>query len=285
MKLRKSIIFSLFFTLLISLTIIPYSLSYYGDGDCTQYHTGKTINVPYDPNAIIQLDGLPNEQCWNNNKNQVGRTQINVSTTDRVITTVNMSFVMNDNYILILCTWPDLTTLPDTQDGFYICWNINVPNFSAYYPAGMSTTHMGGGYIDSWMWNINYDSPINNSDDYCKDSSYGTGGDTGENDLITIQIGYTTFIDSHYSIEIRRKLATAEKNLDVQFDQTRKYGFNLGILNDSAFGHDHSISYTHYLDISFDGSIDGFLIYPFLLGITIISLIYLYKKRSLKYKN
>jgi len=279
MKPKKLLIFPLFFLCIFSL--FPYSQSYYGDGDCTEYHTGEIIKVPFDPSAKIQLDGIANETFWEDNANKEGRTQINVSTfnsttTNPEIITLNMSFIRNNYYFLILCEWPDSSTLPNSiKDGIFFCWNINVPNFTAYYPGGMQTDHMGGGYIDSWMWTINNDSPANDSNDYCKDSSFGPGGDTGENDQITIEIGYTTIVDSHYTIEFRRKLTTNEKNLDVQFDKSKKYEFNLGLLNNSAFNHDHAISYTHALDIRFkeDEIINGFQLIPFFIGIFSVSLI------------
>jgi len=281
MKLKKSIFFSLLL-LMIFFSYIPYSKSFYGDGDCSEYHIGRTIKVPFDPNAVIQLDGIANEIFWEDSNNENGKAQFNVSTLDRDITTLNMSFVRNNNYLLILCEWPDISTHPATQDGFFICWNINTPNFSAYYPGGMETDHMGGGYIDSWMLVINYLNPINNSDTYCKDTSFGPVGDTGENDQITVQVGYNTIINTKYTIEIRRKLTTSDKTYDVQLDQTKRYGFNLGILNNSAMSHDHAISYTHYLEITYDdnGIIDGYLVIPLLLGITSLSIIYIFNKHN-----
>ena len=249
-------------------------------GDCRQHHTGQIINVPYDPNAKIQLDGVINETFWQ--EYNEGQTQINVSTSDHeIITTLNMSFVRNDNDIFISCVWPDYTTHPSTRDGFYFCWNINVPNFTAYYPGGMDTSHMGGGYIDSWVWYINELSPINNSDSYGLDQSFGPSGHTNEDDHFTIGIGYTTAFNSHYTLEISRRLTTSDKDFDVQFDSTKLYEFNLGIINNSAFSHDHSISYTHALNITFQSaSIDGFPIIGLLLGISLISIIYILKKKN-----
>lgn len=281
MKLKKSIVLSFFFFTLITLSFIPFSTSYYGDGDCTSYHAGKIITVPHDPNAVIQLDGLPNEEFWDDSDNSGGKTQINVSTATHEITTLNMSFVRNDDYLLILCEWNDKTTLPDTRDGFYICWNINVPNFTAYYPGGMDTAHMGGGYIDSWLWYINNLNPVNDSDDYCIDHSFGPTGHTGENDQITVGIGYTTSVDSQYTIEISRRLTTADQTYDVQFDRTKNYQFNLGIINDTSLNHEHAISYTHALAMTFDSmvGIPGLPVIPLLLGISFISIIYIYKKK------
>lgn len=280
MKLKRINIISLFLFLILILSFTQYAKSYYGDGDCTDYHMGDTINVYYDSNAKIKLDGIANESFWKDSNDEVGTTKINVSTNTREITTLNMSFVRNDNYLFILCEWKDFSTLPDTKDGFFVCWNISAPNFSAYYPGGMDTSHMGGGYIDSWIWTINNEGPVNDSNEYIKDRSYGPGGDTGENDLLTVQLGYSTMIDSKYTIEIRRKLTTSDKTLDVQFNQTGKYGFNLGILNDSALNHDHAISYTHFLNFTFkdNGLIDGFLLIPLLLGISFISIIYIFTK-------
>lgn len=264
-------IFLLYFFFLI-LTIIPFSKAF--PDDCTQYHSGQIISVPYDPDANIRLDGITNETFW---KNSNGKTQINVSTYDHeIIITLNISFVRNDENLFISCSWPDNTTTPSTRDGFYMCWDINVPNFTAYYPGGMDTTHMGGGYIDSWVWYINELSPINDSNDYAVDQSFGPTGHTDENDYFTIGIGYTTVVNSHYTIELSRKLTTSDRVLDVQFDRTQLYEFNIGIINDSAFSHDHAISYTHSLNIIFPNNfIDGFPVYSLFLGLSLISIIYI----------
>ena len=277
MKFWKQVNIYLLFFLIIILSIVPISKAF--PGDCRQHHTGQIISVPYYSNAMIQLDGITNETFWQDN--DAGQTQINVSTSDHgIITTVNMSFLRNDNNLFISCVWPDYTTQPSTRDGFYICWNINVPNFTAYYPGGMDTSHMGGGYIDSWVWYINELSPINNSNTYGLDQSFGPSGHTNEDDHFTIGIGYTTAFNSHYTLEISRKLITSDKDFDVQFESTKLYEFNLGIINNSAFSHDHSISYTHSLNIAFQTTtIAGFPIINLLLGICLISLIYIYKKK------
>jgi hypothetical protein len=277
MNFRDQINFSLLFFFLIILLIIPISKAF--PGDCRQHHTGQIISVPYDPNATIQLDGIINETFWEDNTK--GKTQINVSSSDHeIITTLNMSFVRNDDYLFISCIWPDNTTNPSTRDGFYICWNINVPNFTAYYPGGMDTSHMGGGYIDSWVWYINDLSPLHNSNDYCLDQSFGPSGHTDENDHFTIGIGYTIAVNSHYTLEISRKLTTPDKDFDVQFDHTKLYEFNLGIINDSAYSHDHAISYTHALNMAFESNnVDGFPVITLLLGISLVSIILVYKNR------
>ena len=294
MNLKKPIIFCSFLFLILFFSNTPNSKSYPGMGDdCSDYHMGKIIKVHYDSNAIIQLDGLPNEKFWQDYDDRESKTQINVSTmtadpeTDPPeVTTLNMSFVRNDDYLFIYCEWEDQTTLPDERDGFYICWNINVPNFTAYYPSGMDTSHMGGGYIDSWTWYVENGNPINDSDEYCTDQSFGSTGDTGEHDEITVQLAYTTFIDSKYCIEICRKLTTADRTLDVQFDRTKKYEFNLGIINDTESPVDHAISYTHALYMTFSNSaaIPGFSIIPLIIGICFISIISIYYKKY-NYKN
>jgi len=283
MKPKNSIRFSFLFFILLILSFIPNSTSYFGDGDCTSYHAGKIIKVPHDPNAIIQLDGLPNEEFWDDSDNSAGKTQINVSTTTREITTLNMTFVRNDSYLFILCEWNDNTTHPAMRDGFYICWNINVPNFSAYYPGVMETDHMGGGYIDSWLWYINNLDPINDSNEYCTDKSFGPTGHTSENDQITIEIGYTTSVNSQYTIEMRRRLTTSDKTYDVQFDRTKNYEFNLGIINDTTLTHEHAISYTHSLEMNFPiiNGIPGFPVCPLIAMISLLSIIYIYKKNYL----
>ena len=275
MQNKGNLSISLLYFFFLILTIIPISTAF--PGDCTEYHTGQIISVPYDPNANIRLDGICNEPFWE--KNKEGKTQINVSTLNHeAIITINMSFVRNDENLFISCGWPDNTTNPSTRDGIYFCWDINVPNFTAYYPGGMDTSHMGGGYIDSWIWYINNLSPINDSNDYALDQSFGPSGHTDETDHFTIGIGYTTVLNSHYTLEISRKLTTSDKDFDVQFDRTKLYEFNLGIIDDSAYSHDHAISYTHALNMIFSNNfIDGFPIFSVFIGLSLISIIYFIK--------
>lgn len=276
--IRYRNIISLLAFFILFLYLIPFSNAFLGD--CEQHHTGQIIVVPHDPEVSITLDGITNETVWETNT--IGKAQINVSTIDHeTFTTINMSFIRNDTDIFISCTWPDHSTNPSTRDGFYICWDINVPNFTAYYPGGMDTSHMGGGFIDSWVWYINDLSPINNSNDYCVDQSFGPSGHTDEMDYLTIGIGYSTVVDSHYTLEMSRKLTTYDKNYDVQFDDTKLYEFNLGIINNSAYSHDHLISYTHALNMVFQNdTIEGYQIITLIMGIGIISIIYYYTKNK-----
>jgi len=273
---KKTSIFLLilFFT---SFSIIPLSQGYYGDGDCDDYHTGKVIKLPYDPNANIYLDGIPSEAFWDDPSNIDGKTQINLSTMEHEIITLNITFIRNAEYLFILCKWPDYTTRPAIKDAVYFCWNINVPNFTAFYPSTMETDHMGGGYIDSWSWSISDDEPVNQSDYYCNDDNFGSGGDETAHDLNDIKVGYTTEQNSHYTLEMSRKLKTIDpENCDVQFSSSKLYEFNLGIINDSQHGQDHAISYTHTLDIYFKESepiINGFPLSLLIIGISILSLV------------
>lgn len=270
---KKNFIFLIFLFFILS-AIIPSSLGYYGDGDCGDYHTGQVIKLPYDPNANIQLDGIPSEAFWNDPSNIDGKTQINLSTIEHEIITLNITFIRNAEYLFILCKWPDYTTRPAIKDAFYFCWNINVPNFTAFYPSTMETDHMGGGYIDSWSWSISDDEPVNQSDYYCNDDNFGPGGDETAHDLNDIKVGYRTEQNSHYTLEMSRKLKTIDpENCDVQFSSSKRYQFNLGIINDSHHGEDHAISYTHALDIHFKGNdpiINGFPLISFIIGINII---------------
>ena len=67
---------------------------------------------------------------------------------------MNATFVMSSTHLYILCEWEDNTTIPEdyVTDAVLFCWNMDVVNFSAYFPTGMSTAHMGGGRVDSWKW-------------------------------------------------------------------------------------------------------------------------------------
>lgn len=261
--------------------IIPVSVGYYGDGDCTHTHELKILNVNYNPDAEIILDGCPNESFWEGSTETSLSHQINLSKNinepNFYLITLNITFVRNNNYLLILCEWKDNTTLPDLgNDGLYFCWNIDVPEFSAYYPGGMDTSHMGGGYIDSWLKII---TSLNQTNGNLKDQSFGPDGYTTENDLITIEMGYKTKINESYCVEIRRELITTDNQYDVQFNQNILYKFNLGIMDDAVHGEEHAISYTHALDFGFKtNAITGYYLFPiffsFLLSVSYILISY-----------
>ena len=149
------IIFSIF-------SQINCTVAYYGNGNCLDYHGITKVRVPYDPDASIVLDGVPNEPFWTDPANQAGRIGIPMASKNTTLgppdtfVYMNATFIITDNYLLILCEWNDSTTAvygdEYTYDGLYMCWNIDCPNFSANFFNNMRTEGLGGGYVDSWKW-------------------------------------------------------------------------------------------------------------------------------------
>lgn len=221
-------------------------------------HHGITIIKPlYYSDANIILDGELNESFWTTIKNQnslikIPTAPIGEGGMSRVITTINLFFVLTNDNILIYCEWLDNTTKPsgiNVYDGIYFCWNIDIPHFTAYYPTEfMNTSHMGGGKIDSWGTSFfSGDHHENNSNFSGNDRCIQTNGwHVGENN--DIQVGFNYIIDHSYSIEIKRKLITNDQ-YDVQFNEEKLYLFSIGVIND-GYDRDHSISWVYALDLT-----------------------------------
>lgn len=265
MKINNSLKFVvILFSILISINItFPFVLAFPPDGDCKDYHKVVSILPYYEKTAFINLDGLPNENFWteHSNNNENGSLIIPLASEsygpDFSVIYLNITFVITDTHLLILCKWFDNTTRPDlgtsVYDGLYFCWNVNVPNFSAYFPSGMSTLDMGGGDVDSWDWSCLSSSPANSSSYYCRDRCFGTYGWYDPSlETEDVEIAYTYRINASYTLEIKRKLTTNDP-YDIQFDQSKIYKFNMGIMNDAQH-EDHLISWTHALDIKFPES-------------------------------
>ncbi|MBD3212377.1 MAG: hypothetical protein GF311_07200 [Candidatus Lokiarchaeota archaeon] len=279
---RTSFLFLL--GLIVILSIVETSYAYYGEGDCAHEHEIVYIDVPIDLDANIILDGNPTETFWKKESNQKGNLVIKLS--ERKIGTeipeihdLNITFIMNDNYIYILCIWEDFT--PEYEDGNFkdglaFCWNINAPNFSAYYAQNdMNTANMGGGRVDAWRWN--YDDLNSRGDvhyvldDCFDDEGWVNPSEPGRD----IQAAYNySEKDNSYYLEIERKLITGE-GFDVQFDEKKTYKFNLAIFNDNQY-EDHAISWTYALDLSENNLISGYHValisFSITLMLTIISI-------------
>jgi len=271
------------------LLLIPYSTAYWAWGDCRDGHDIEYINVPYDNDANIILDGVPSESFWKDSSNQQGRIQIplasDYSKPNFFIIYLNMTFVINDEYLLIHAQWNDNTTRPlgGMADGIYICWNINVPNFTAAFLYGMDTTYMGGGCVDCWSWDCDSNSVKNGSTDVANDRSFDDDGWNDDSlDFNDIETGYTYLTDHSYSVEFKRKISTGYE-YDISFQEKKLYEFNLAIMNDGG-GYDHAVSWTYALDLRTEGNqvIHGFepVHILFLVSVTIIYLTYHYKKKG-----
>ncbi len=237
----------------------PLSLSWPGEGDCTVYHKATYLTPLYNEDVGITLDGVASEEIWTDPTNDNGTFSVPLSgeigTPGFYVVILNLTFVMDSQYLYILCQWEDNTTKPDLggnyYDGLYFCWNINVPNFSAYFEGGMDTAEMGGGDVDCWEWSCLESSPSNGSSYFCDDTCFGTTGWYDPSlETSDVKIGYTYITNKSYNLEIKRKLITND-NYDVQFNENKLYKFNLGIMNDGTH-EDHAVSWTHVLDLMGD---------------------------------
>jgi len=235
------------------------ALSWPGWGDCTDYHKVTYLTPLYKADVGITLDGVASESIWTDPYNDNGTLSVplagEIGTPGFYVVILNMTFVMDDQYLYILCQWEDNSTKPDlggnNYDGLYFCWNINVPNFSAYFEGGMDTAEMGGGDVDCWEWTCLEGSPPNGSTYFCRDTCFGTTGWYDPNlEIKDVQIGYTYVTNDLYTLEIKRKLVTND-NYDVQFNENKLYKFNLGIMNDGSH-EDHAVSWTLALDLTRD---------------------------------
>ncbi|MFX0030361.1 MAG: hypothetical protein ACFE8B_14205 [Candidatus Hermodarchaeota archaeon] len=292
-KQNTQVLFSLIFAFsIIVIVITPSIRAYPPDGDCKDYH--KVINIIpyYEKDATINLDGLPSEDFWtvHTNNNENGSLIIPMASETYgpsfAVVYLNITFVITDDYLYILCKWFDNSTKPDlgasVYDGLYFCWNIDVPNFSAYFTSGMSTLDMGGGDIDSWDWSCLSSSPPNGTSYFCRDSCFGTNGWYNPSlETEDIEIGYTFRTNISYTLEIRRKLITNDP-YDVQFDKSKSYKFNMGIMNDGNH-EDHLISWTHALDIRLPRLSPIIHAYNLIVIVSFSALFLLFIRRKIKY--
>ena len=291
-NLKKKIVLLVliaFFT--ISYMKIPTGNAYPGDGDCQNYHKIIPIDVPIDNSANIILDGVANEGFWSKPENQIGNVSIplasiryNDSNPPELLFNMSAIFIMNAQFLYILCQWEDNTTSPEdyVTDGLLFCWNINVINFSAYYPFGMSTEHMGGGKIDSWKWH-HHTSISSGIPSLCEDDCFQDDGWVNPNpELSQINAAFTYVTNVSYTLEISRPLVTSEE-YDVQFNKHKEYLFNLAVY-DNNLHENHAMSWTYSLDLTIETAppaVPGYLTL-IMIVITMIGIIALLKKKRLK---
>lgn len=279
------------FLVIFSFTIINFPLAnaYPGDGDCQNYHNITPIEVPIDNSANIILDGVPSEEFWSKSENQMGKVVIPLasirydSNPPDLLIYMNATFIMNTNSLYILCEWMDNTTSAEyyVADGILFCWNINVVNFSAYYPSGMSTEHMGGGRVDSWRW-YHYTSISSGIPTLCYDECFEDNGWVNPNpELSQVNAAFKAISNVSYTLEISRSLITNEE-YDVQFNQNKGYLFNMAIF-DNDLHENHAISWTYSLDLDFGTlppSIPGY--FNIIMFLAMIGIIATFQKKRLK---
>ncbi|TXT54717.1 MAG: exported protein of unknown function [Promethearchaeota archaeon] len=281
--MKKSKLFLvIILSLLASNFFISIAKSWPGDGDCREEHGITTANIAFDRSANLKLDGVPSESFWNKEKNKDAQIKIPLATVQNesysFVVYLNATFIRNSEYIYVLCQWKDNTTKPkigNLYDGIYFCWNINCPNFSAYFDSGMDTAEMGGGDVDSWDWDVNHATQPNGSSMNAGDFCFGEKSWYEPNlENQDVKLAYTYKEDEYYTVEIQRKLVTNDE-YDVQFDETKQYLFNLGIMNDGRHA-EHAVSWTYALDFKAN-TIEGYnpnlsLIIGFLTMISIFIL-------------
>ena len=283
----------IFLFLIIFIIISPSINGFPPDGDCKDYHKVVNIIPFYEKSASINLDGLANEDFWidHTNKDENGSLIIPLASESYgpafFVVYLNITFVLSDDYLFILCEWFDNSTKPDLganiYDGLYLCWNINVPNFSAYFTSGMSTLDMGGGDVDSWDWSCLSSSPANGSTYYCRDRCFSTYGWYDSSlEPEDVRIAYTYRLNSSYTLELKRTLNTNDP-YDVQFDQSKKYKFNMGIMNNGNH-EDHAISWTYALDLSSHLKSPPLIhAYNIIMILSFLSTIFVIIKKKIKY--
>ena len=294
MKKNLAKLLTLFMCLIFIITnnLASLSFAYPEDGDCKDCHKVQYIIPYYEKDASIQLDGVPNENFWtkHSNEQENGSLIIPLASEEggayQVVIYLNITFVRTDTELYVLCQWFDNTTKPalssNIYDGLYFCWNMNVPNFSAYFEGGMDTAEMGGGDVDCWEWSCLESSPPNGSSYFCRDTCFGTTGWYDPSlEIKDVKIGYTYITNYSYTLEIRRKLVTND-NYDVQFDENKLYKFNLGIMNDGSH-EDHAVSWTLALDLTRDVPpiISNYYIPIFLMICSVTICLILLNKKSI----
>jgi hypothetical protein len=278
---------SILIIMLICLTSLFYIfniVAYPGDGDCLSHHGVTYINVPTDSNAEIVLDGVPSEEFWTTavDPTEVILAEIEPPGVIPELYSLNISFVMNHDYLFILCKWEDSTPLDDNppeQDGIAFCWDINTINFSAYYISDMNTLNMGNGSVDAWRW-IYQDTISPGEEHLCGDDCFNEDGWVqGNPEAKNIDVAFTNDSNS-YTLEMRRRLNTNEI-YDVQFTDKKVYKFNVAVLN-NEHDEEHAISWTYALDLREpEQNISGFNPLIFLFSISIImSVIYIFKRKK-----
>ncbi|MHA1191689.1 MAG: hypothetical protein ACTSP9_05265 [Promethearchaeota archaeon] len=286
---KQQILFTLIVILLIYSINITIGNAYPGDGDCQDYHTITPIEVPIDNSANIILDGVANEEFWSKPENQIGRVIIPLasirydSDPPDLVMNLTATFIVNVHSLYILCQWEDNTTSPEVYvtDGLLFCWDINVINFSAYYPFGMSTEHMGGGRIDSWKWH-HHTSISSGLPSLCEDDCFQDDGWVDPNpELSQVNAAFTYVTNVSYTLEISRSIVTNEE-YDVQFNENKGYLFNMAIY-DNDLHENHAMSWTYSLDLDFGTippAISGYI--TIIMVITMIGIIAILQKKRLK---
>lgn len=278
---------SILITFLICLTSSLYIsniVAYPGDGDCSNHHGVTYINVPIDSKAEIVLDGVPSEEFWTTTADptEVILAEIEPPGVIPELYSLNISFVMNNEYLFVLCKWEDNTPLDDNppeQDGIAFCWDISTINFSAYYVSDMNTLNMGNGSVDAWRW-IYQDTISPGEEHLCGDDCFNEDGWVqGNSEAKNIDVAFTNDSNS-YTLEMRRKINTNEI-YDVQFTQKKVYKFNIAVLNNDH-DEEHAISWTYALDLREpEQNIWGYNPVIILFSISImVSVIYLIKRKK-----
>ena len=280
-KLKLILLIS-FFQFFLIYSIIFNVNAWPGEGDCSGTHGITYIDIPIDKDAYINLDGNPSENFWTKTSNEKGQIQIKLAMTKigteiPEVFTLNATFVMNKEDLYILLEWVDLTPQYEesgNKDGLAFCWDINTPNFSAYYITDMNTMHMGGGRVDAWRWAYSTYKPAGEAY-YCLDDCFDEDGwIQGNPEINNIEVAYSV-TENSYTLELSRNLITNDE-YDVQFDHNGIYKFNLALFNDTKY-EDHAISWTYAIELEKESTpvISGFLLEYLILFTCISTILYI----------
>ena len=108
MKNKKTLIISCYILLSI-ISIVPFIRGYWGEGDCRNGHPLQLFDIPFDPKAEVDLDGVPSESFWDNSNNINGTYSVPLAgefnTSSFFVIYMNLTLVMNHNYLYILCEY------------------------------------------------------------------------------------------------------------------------------------------------------------------------------------
>ncbi len=248
-KLPRYFLFFCILGVLIPSMFVSPSRSYWGAGDnnCLAEHGISSIWGYYSPGTSIKLDGIADEEVWQNisnispEKNYTMRvpTASDNTTGDFFKSYVNLSFALNETHIFLLAAWND-STLLDYEDGLLFCWNMSMKNFRANFDMAGMKTDAPGERVDSWKFA--YYNRLNVSSGTMIDQCFGdTGWYPSTSESKDVQYGFTYDGFSKYQIEVLRPLRTGDE-YDVQFYRGQSFYFTLGAIN--VIGHEkHAISW------------------------------------------
>jgi len=147
------------------------------------------------------------------------------------------------------------------SDGFALCWNINVTNYTAAYFSGM-VAPAAGEAVNTILWQ-----PLGNQTGLTPPSNGGksmtvqgqvwnyhfdsTGwhNNVGNSTKAAAIFGKAKFGGDYFQVELERPLKTSDPG-DEQFTTAQYHQFAIAILNATS-GRDHYVSFVHQTYVYF----------------------------------